>query len=447
MSQPPLFRSQAVAEAAAPDRYDEPLRVMRPWNWVVGGSLLALAVIGLVWSSLVDVPLKVTGRGILLPSGGVVDIVADTDGRIDRLVARPGDHIRAGQSIATVDQSELRLQLALAEGQAADALRHRDELRAFHGRETAAAEAFRTARDAALAGNLRMLDERLGMMTQREEVMRGLMQQNLINRDRALYARVEVFQVREQMATSRNEREQLVLDQAMKRTQQEREALEAERRVDETARQVEALRTRLGRLGEVLAPYSGTVVEQKANDGQVVQRGTALLTVERDPEGGAGALVAVVYVTAQDGKRLSPGLEVEVSPSSTRREEDGFIHGRITRVAHAPSSSAGLLRTLQNDQLVRNFTTELGAPFEVEVALSPDPATRSGLRWSTATGPDFPIESGTLAGADITVRSVRLIGLAFPAVRGWLTRNAEASTSPGAAGAATSKGAAGAATP
>ena len=425
MAEPPLFRREAVAEAASPDRYDEPLRVMRPWTWAVGGSLLLLAVVGVVWACFVDVPVKVAGRGILLSAGGVVDIVADTDGRIERLLAAPGDRVEAGRPVAVVDQSEVRLQLALADGQAADAVRHRRELAAFHERESAAARAFRVARENALTGNLRLLEERLGMMIQREDALRGLVQQNLVNRDRGLFARVEVFQVREQIAAARNEREQLALDEALKRTQQERETLEAVRRVDETGRQAEALRTRLSRLGEVLAPFSGVVVESKVNAGQVVQRSTPLLTVERDPEGGRGAPVAVVYVTANDGKRLATGLAVEVSPSSTRREEHGFLHGRITRVAAVPASSAGLLRTLQNDQLVRSFTAA-GAAFEVEVALDRAPATRSGLRWSTGAGPDFAIESGTLAEAEITVRSVRLIGLAFPAVRGWLTRSAEA---------------------
>lgn len=426
MSETSLFRDQAVAEAAAPDRYDTPLRVMQPWTWTVGAALLVLVAVGLIWAALVDVPIKVTGRGILLPSGGVADIVADTDGRIDHLLVKPGDRVQAGQPVAVVDQSEVRLQLALAEGLAADALRHRRELTEFHQREAMAADAFRTVRDAALAGSLRMLEERLVMMNEREEMLRGLFQQNLINRDRALFARVEVFQVREQIAGARNEREQLALDQALKRTQQEREVLEAERRVDETARQSEALRTRLERLGEILSPFSGRVVEQKVNAGQVVARGTALLTIERDAASGHDAPVAVIYVTAQDGKRLVPGLAVEVSPSSTRREEDGFVHGRVIRVSHIPASSAGLLRRLQNDQLVQNFTAELGAPFEVEVELEPDRGTRSGLRWSNGRGPAFMIESGTLAEAEVTVRSVRLLALAFPALRNLVTRPSEA---------------------
>ncbi len=38
-------------------------------------------------------------------------------------------------------------------------------------------------------------------------------------------------------------------------------------------------------------------------------------------------------------------MAVEISPSSTRREEHGVIRGRIERVADVPASSAGLLRT------------------------------------------------------------------------------------------------------
>ncbi len=417
----PLFRREAVAEAAAPDRYDEALRVMRPWTWLVGAALLALAVVATVWACLVDVPVKVQGRGILLPPGGVADIVADTDGRLDRLLARPGDLVEAGRPVAVVDQSEVRLQLGLAEGQAADAARQLRELRAFHAREEAASEAFRIAREAALTLNLRLLEERLGMMQQREEVVRGLSQQNLVNRDRFLYARVEVFQVREQIAASRNEREQLSLDAQLQRTRREREALEAERRVDETSRQAEALRERLARLGAVLAPYSGRVVEAKANAGQVVSRGTPLLTIERAPETAGGTPVAILYVSAQDGKRLSGGMGVTVSPASTRREEHGVVRGRVLRVADTPASSAGMTRTLQNDQLVRNFTELLGTPYEVEVALERDPATPSGLRWTTGSGPGFAIETGTLAEAEFTTRSIRLIAFALPALRGWLT--------------------------
>jgi HlyD family secretion protein len=324
-----------------------------------------------------------------------------------------------------VDQSEVRLQLSLAEGQAADAQRQFRELTAFHAREEAAAEAFRVARVAALTQNLRLLEERLGMMQEREGVLRDLSRQNLVNRDRYLFSRVEVFQVREQIAASRNERDQLALDAQLQRTRRERELLEAERRVDETGRQAEALRERLSRLGAVLAPYTGRVVEAKANAGQVVQRGTPLLTIEREPETAGGAPVAILYVTAQDGKRLSEGMGVTISPASTRREEHGVVHGRVIRVADTPASSAGMTRTLQNDQLVRNFTTQLGTPYEVEVALERDPATRSGLRWSTGSGPDFAIETGTLAEAEFTTRNVRLIAFAFPALRGWLTSTPE----------------------
>ncbi|MES2562728.1 MAG: flagellar filament capping protein FliD, partial [Pseudomonadota bacterium] len=90
------------------------------------------------------------------------------------------------------------------------------------------------------------------------------------------------------------------------------------------------------------------------------------------------------------GKRLAEGHRVEVSPSSTRREEHGFVHGRVIRVAHVPASSAGLLRTLQNDQLVRSFTTDLGT--ETEFITIGRKGSQSIARLKKDLSADFPIK-------------------------------------------------------
>jgi HlyD family secretion protein len=194
----PLFRREAVAEAAAPDRYDEALSVMRPWTWAAGGALLAMAVIGLVWAALVDVPVKVPGRGILLPPGGVVDIVADTDGRLDRILARPGERVEAGRPVAVVDQSEVRLHSRWPRARRTDAARQLASC-APSSAGGGGGRRLPRRRDAALVQNLRLLQERLAMMQEREEVLRGSASRTSVNRDRFLFSRVEVFQVREQM--------------------------------------------------------------------------------------------------------------------------------------------------------------------------------------------------------------------------------------------------------
>ena len=111
---------------------------------------------------------------------------------------------------------------------------------------------------------------------------------------------------------------------------------------------------------------------------------------------------------------------MEVSPSTTRREEDGFLRGRVEWVADSAASTAGLLRTLQNDQLAQGFTKSLGTPFEVRIRLLADPAGPQGLAWSSGRGPGFAVTGGTMVQVAVTVRRVRLIALAVPALRRWL---------------------------
>jgi HlyD family secretion protein len=416
-----LFRPEAVSSATGTQETDEPLAVLRSRHLLAGGLLLFGALGGIGWSTQVDVPVKIHGRGILLAPAGVTDLFADGEGRVETLLVQPGDRVAPGQPVAAIDQSDLRLQLRATEGEFADAEMMREELARFHERDTAADSAWRDARDIALGQSLEAAEERRRLTSEREAVMDRLAAQNLISRDRALAARVDLYTVRDTIEQMRNERRSLQLDAAMKRTQREREKLAADQKVAEARRTVASLRERLARVGVVLSPYAGQVVEMKASVGQAITRGAPVLTLSRSEPGKPEIPLVVVYVSAEDGKKLRPGMAAEISPSTTRREEHGFIRGDVEWVADTAASSAGLLRTLQNDQLVRSFTQTLGTPFEVRIRLEADPSGPQGLAWSSGHGPGFSVESGTLAETAVTVRRVRLIALGIPALQRWLS--------------------------
>jgi len=190
----------------------------------------------------------------------------------------------------------------------------------------------------------------------------------------------------------------------------------ANQKVDSAERQVAIINERILRQGAVRSDVGGRVVEIKVNVGDVVSRGVQLVKVVRgDP---ADGLMAVVYVDIQDGKKLRPDMQVEIQPATTRRAEHGFLVGHITRVADAPASNSGMLRTLQNDALVKEFQNGHVAVFEVRVSIDRNAA--GDLVWSNGSGPDFPIEAGTPLTLQATVRKVRMISLAFPALQRWL---------------------------
>jgi HlyD family secretion protein len=429
-ARPVYFREEAVASATSVTVVEDALEVVRPPLMILWCGLAALVVGLLGWSATTDVPVKIGGQGILLAAGGLTDIVSDTEGRVVELLVAPGDTVTAGAIVAVVDQAEQHLQLTAAQGELRDAQAARAEMERFQERDTAADLAWRTARDEGLGQTLRSARERLRLMTEREQVVRDLAARSLATRDRAIGAQVELFGIRDQIETVQNDRRVLGLDAMMRQTQRERDMLAADQRVAAGERAVSTLQDRIRRMGAIRSPFEGRVVEAKANAGQVVSRGGPLLTLVRSdvPGAEAGGIVGLVYVGAQDGKKLQPGMAVELSPATAPQQEYGYLRGRVLRVADTPASSAGMLRTLQNDALVTEFQRQQRTLFEVNIVLDRDEAGQ--LVWSGGSGPPFSIEGGTPLAMQATVRNVRMIALGLPALQRWLGEDVRVAAAP-----------------
>ena len=207
------------------------------------------------------------------------------------------------------------------------------------------------------------------------------------------------------------------------RTEDEKEIFVLDQRIASAERKVSALEDRYGLDTLVKSPYAGRVVELKVNVGELVERGTPLITLVRSAPGDAATpsstqqvLSAVVYVPPSFGKQVRVGERAHVALSTARREEFGFIIGRVRSVADVPSTAEGMQRVLKNRQLVQSLSNN-AAPFEVIIDLETDAKTPSGYRWSSSSGPDLKINGGTLVGADIEVRTIPLLAFAIPQAR------------------------------
>jgi multidrug efflux pump subunit AcrA (membrane-fusion protein) len=166
----------------------------------------------------------------------------------------------------------------------------------------------------------------------------------------------------------------------------------------------------------IVSAYTGRVLDVNVKKGSSVGSGTALFTVESG-EARAKDLQAVMYVPAQVGKKIVPGMPVSVSPSSVNKEEYGFILGRVTSVSDFPLTAQSMFLTLGNESLVKELSRADAALLEVIVDLTPDAATVSGYRWSTPAGPPQPLDSGTLVSASITVKQQKPISSIIPQIK------------------------------
>lgn len=164
--------------------------------------------------------------------------------------------------------------------------------------------------------------------------------------------------------------------------------------------------------GRVVSSYSGRIVEVKVSKGDFISPGMPVVSMELSGDQ-IKDLEAVFFVKAGDAKKISPGMTVNISPVSVKKEEYGLLQGRVTSVPKYPSTFAGMMQTLGNEELVRDLSG-LGASVEVRVDLIPDSGTVSGYKWTTAGGPPVRLNTGTLVQGSVVLKTQRPLALIFP---------------------------------
>jgi HlyD family secretion protein len=424
-----IFREAALERLSTPERLDQGLTVVGTASWALLWGLVALVVGGFIWSVIVVVPVTVKGEGILLSPGGVLDVSSGSQGRVTKLMVQTGDAVSAGEIVAALDQPQLRDELTAAEGELKDAQDERRQTVDFQRRKAAVLAAAIAQKRRALAENIEFLTKDVGLLEQQTKVQQELEHKGLITREKVLQGQLDLGRQQEALAQDRTSLKEVDDEVTKAATDDQRELLSIDLKAASAGRKVAALRDRFTAESSVVSPYEGKVAELKVNTGELVERGTALFTLVpknagrptiESPHGSEmGPLVAVVYVSPSYGKQVRPGEPIEVAVSTARREEYGFVMGRVRTVAEIPSTAEGMERVLKNRQLVQTMSNN-AAPFEIVADLYADPATPSGYRWSSSHGPDLKINSGTLVDADIEVRDLPILSLVIPQMRTFL---------------------------
>ena len=430
-SGPQLFRSAALDRMASPDQLNMAASIVRPSAWLL---LLVVALVlgsGVLASVLIHVPVKVNSDGILLSPAGVHDVTAITGGQVQAMLVRVGDRVREGQTVAELSQPDLRQEIDQARADLQDAQEQLAQTQQFQSRTVTGQETTRAQERKALQDTIGFTQTRIGWLTDRIKGQEELAIKGFVSRQQVLQSRVELGQAVDELTKSQNALRQLDVDQVSQRTERDRETLGLQLKLASSQRRVEMLGSRMDRTVAVTSPYAGIVAEMKINEGEVAERGVALMTLIPSDSPNVDAagvrhgppipLVATLYVPPADGKRVLSGMLVEILPATAKREEFGFIQGRVTSVSEVPATQEGMQREIKNKQLVSTLSAS-GAPFEVRAELLIDPATPSGFKWSSSRGPETTLSGGSPCKAEIVTRSETILELLIPPFKRLIAR-------------------------
>lgn len=174
---------------------------------------------------------------------------------------------------------------------------------------------------------------------------------------------------------------------------------------------IQQLRTKLENQSRVVSPYDGRVVQLKADTFEFVQQGATLLTLELTGDQ-IKELEAVIYLPIDSGQAVRAGMAVQLVPTTVRKEEYGFMGGRVTAVSEFPAAAEDIRRVVGSEELARHFSGAV-AHIEVRADLDLDPDTPSGYRWSSSKGPGVKINTGTLCSAAVVTGERSPLSLLF----------------------------------
>jgi HlyD family secretion protein len=413
-----IFRKVSLERLTSPEQLDKLLKITSSKTWVMIYAIFLFILITLIWSIFGRIPYKVNGSGILMRSGGIVNISHISAGRITEIKVAAGDTVQKGDVIARISQPDLVNQLN-------EYLQKLNEMENDKTRSTTYSQMDNSLQLSYLSQEERNVDaiiksdtEQLAFLESKLKTLRDLEKEGGVSKQVVEDVESKYTALKQKISDTKNSIGQIQYKKSQTRQETEKEQLSMDRNVVELKRKISTLEDTINYNSNVISPYSGRVVEVMMNEESLFNPGMTIISIE--PSGiGLKNLEAVVFVPFQEGKRIKVGMDVQVCPSIVKKEEYGFIYGRVTYVSNYPATIDGMMRVIGNDNIVKSMSN-IGPSIEIHVDLIPSSKTESGFKWSSPKGPQLKLQTGTLCAGSIVVEEQPPIKLVIPTIRAFL---------------------------
>lgn len=140
---------------------------------------------------------------------------------------------------------------------------------------------------------------------------------------------------------------------------------------------------------------NGFVVSTKTDNEPFEAFEPIVSVVGSDYYGQPHRALLLAYADNEAQRDLREGMEAEVWPADEKRDEIGYVRGRITQVVRYPADAAKVRQILKSDVLAKQLLEQGDAVYEVLIDLQRDPANPECYDWSFGQPDDVSMEFGT----------------------------------------------------
>ena len=409
-----LFRQEALQNLKVSSQLNKRLSIVSMPYWIIFFSIALIIVTIIFWGFLGSIPTRVPGNGILLAAqGGLYNAVSpEGNGRVISIAVKPGDVVKKNDIIAHLDNPDFEEKLQAANLFLTKLQTEYNKLKeqfALELREhTQQIEEQNSILNQSIASNT----EKLNYFTSYLETKRTAFKKGLITQESIATTTQSVYETQTTIKQAQNSLGENQMKQSSFISQWKARLDVLKLKMFDQEYQVNDIKIKLTGAKEVKSPIAGVITFTQASIGEKLEGGEVVATIATL----AKNLDAIIFVPAQNGKRIKTGMKALISPTFVKKEEFGSIKAEVVQVSLFPSTSKTMLSVLQNEDLVREFTKQ-GTVIAVRVHLKIDPSTYSGYTWTSSQGPRQFISAGTLVNALITVETHAPISLIIPAFK------------------------------
>jgi hypothetical protein len=126
----------------------------------------------------------------------------------------------------------------------------------------------------------------------------------------------------------------------------------------------------------------------------------------------------IAYADNDAQRHLCVGMEAQVWPANEKRDEIGYVYGRISRVVRYPAKLSKVRQKLKSETLAKQLTGDgEDLVYEVQIDLRRAPDDSTGYDWSFGKPDDVSMEIGTYCSVLTETRRRSMFEYLFEASR------------------------------
>lgn len=170
----------------------------------------------------------------------------------------------------------------------------------------------------------------------------------------------------------------------------------------------------------VFSDYDGIVDEVMVDIGTLVQAGNPICSVRMTQD--REDLTGLLYIPVEKGKRVEPGMTIQLAPNGVDVSQTGSLIGVVRTVSQYPMTLQGIQQHLGNPQLAQWIIAAQNnsAVMEVTFDLVKDDSSESGYLWTSQVGEHKLITAGSFCTGSIIIERKPPIEKVFYKLSQWL---------------------------